>query len=91
MTNDNEPEVFTDEQMEQMEAHLAKSTAIECGFLVGTVSNSETNEHCVTLIPERNGSLSDVFYVIPLDLAQEMAIGIVNTVQRIINDQGTVQ
>ena len=88
-----EPEEFTDEQMEAMEEHLLNSTAVECGFLVGTVTNSETGECCVTLIPESGGSLSNIFYVVPLDLAEAMCVGIIATVQRIksANDEGTMQ
>lgn len=88
-----EPEEFTDEQMAAMEQHLENSTAIECGFLVGTVTNSHTGEQCVTLIPEKDGSLSDVFYVVPLDLAEAMCVGIAATVVRLrtANDEGTVQ
>ena len=76
-----------DEKRMDIEQQMKNATAVRCDFIVGSVTEADSGEVFVTLIPEKDGLISNVFFVIELALALDISEGLKKMVDDISKAQ----
>ena len=71
------------EATEFVSERLQGASPIMCDFIVGDITDADTGDRYVTIIPEKEGDIGHIFFVMPVDLALQVGEAILRVVKNI--------